>query len=123
MATDHSHGPSRRGRRDPELAAELALDPDTLRDDDEQEPESPFLIAGDIVTCKITREVEIVPKYSNFYSYGVTTRVQPGEAEEDVFVRVANTVHERVNQLVEADEVAYQAELTERRNRPIQFNG
>lgn len=116
---DPGHGPSRRGRKDPELAAELALDPDSLTDPDDQQPEELLVFDGDIVTCKITREVEIVPKHSDFYSYGVTTRVQPGETEEDVFVRAANTVWERVNQLVEVAESAYERELEERRTRPI----
>lgn len=123
MPTEHPHGPARRGRRDPQLAEELALDPSLLSDDDDQQPEQVFIYEGDIVACKITREVEIVPKHSSFFSYGVTTRVQPGESEEDVFIRVANTCHERVGQLVDADLEAYQAELEARRTTPIVHRG
>lgn len=123
MPAEQGHGPSKRGRRDPELAAELALDPATFDEDGEANPEPPLVYEGDVVTCKITREVEIAKGYSTFLSYGVTTRVQPNEDEESVFVRTANTCHIRVGQLVEAEEEAYQAELEERRNAPIRHNG
>lgn len=126
MPDVHDRGPARRGRRDPELAEQLAqlpLDPNDLRDEGDDDSQPQFVFDGDIITAKITHEVEIVPKHSSFFSYGMTTRVQPGETEEDVFVRVANTVHERVGLLVEAAEEAYAAEVEARKNTPIQFNG
>lgn len=120
MPTDQGHGPARRGRKDPALLEEIGMDMnEAAAAEGEDQPVDVFLVDGDIVTCKITREVEIVPKHSDFYSYGITTRAQPGESEEDVFLRLANPVWQRVNQLVEVAEEEYAAEVEARRNAPI----
>lgn len=134
MPDPHDRGPARRGRRNPDLAEQMAqlqsenmtvdgLPIDMELGEDQETPEPQYVFEGDVVTAKVTHEVEIVPRHTSFFSYGVTTRVQPGESEEDVFVRVANTVHERVGQLVEAAEQAYAEEIEARNSRPIQFNG
>lgn len=92
--------PQRRGRRDPELAARLALDPtgdDAFVDAGEEGPEggNEMVIDGDVVVAKVTHSVEFDGQPS-WFTYGLQSRVLPGETEEDTFVRVATVVNTRV---------------------------
>lgn len=117
---DQGHGPARRGRKDPELQAALELEAQQSLDEaDEQVPDEPLLFDGDIVTCKITHEVEHGRGPTSFISYGVTSRVQPGEEEIDTFTRVGNQVLARAGEMVEAAVDQYQELQNIRKNKRI----
>lgn len=93
---DVAEGPRRgqRGRRPP-IETELAED---LRADAGQEAGSEFgLIVGDGVVYKVVvQDQSAVTGNDRWFTYGVTTSVQPGEEEHDAFARVVTVVHTRL---------------------------
>lgn len=119
---EQGHGPARRGRRDPRLAAEIALDAQAgLPDETESEPEQ-LLFDGDVVGCKITHEIAHSTGRSattSFVTYSATTRVQPEETDNDAYVRVGNAVLGAVGELMVHAEAQYRDFETERANRRI----
>lgn len=99
MPDTHDRGPARRGRKDPELAAALQ---ETLALPAEEADERPDLLPDDEVECKITHEVATGDTTVSTFTYGVRSKVQEGEDEDEAFVRVANVVNDRVNRLIAA---------------------
>src|SRR4028119_1439147 len=95
--------PVRKGRRDPALAQQLErrerhdvvplddLNPEYTEESqlgDDQGPQEydqlPDLLPGDVVACKVTHEIPILGgKESSWFTYGIQSRIQPGEEEED----------------------------------------
>lgn len=86
--------PTRRGRRDPELAA--MLDAGRLEQDD-QDVEAPSeveysLMPGDSVMAKTTLAYR-TPMGDAWSTFGAQTHVMQGEDDEDAFERVAGIVN------------------------------
>lgn len=123
--------PNRRGRRNPALLAqeEQTEQPDVAMDmalDDAgqaQPDDPPLLLPGDIVLAKSSIEMTVGGAES-WFTYGVQTRIQPGEDEERAFGRVAAVVNTRVIDLAADAEDQIEQEAVRRReeerNRPIQ---
>lgn len=116
--------PVRRGRRRPELIEQMA-EPDELPEvemDDAQlgdagisEPdELPVLLPGDIVLAKSSVSLDINGQEA-WFTYGVQTRVQPGEDEENTFMRVGAVVNTRVLDLAAAAEEEIGREIERKR--------
>lgn len=73
----------------------IEVDRGELTDADEEDPEDfPLLLPGDVVYAKVHHPVRFDDDPSNF-TYGIATRVQEGEAEEDAFNRVETIVNNR----------------------------
>lgn len=132
--------PAQRGRRDPEVArrirenrpaqdappASIALpevpmaepiDPEELNDSGEWNEDLPMLFPGDVVMAKVVHTVEI-EGLESWFTYGIQSRVQPDESEEDAFTRVCTVANSRVLDLVTDAEYRI-AEETERRRAII----
>lgn len=92
-------GPSRRGRRDPQLAAALDVvmeDGDLIEETGEEGPdEEVLLLPGDVIAMKVTHQVTF-DGHDSWIAYGVQSRVQDGESEEEAFGRVNLVVNTRV---------------------------
>ena len=93
--------PTRRGRRDPELAQRLEselIQPglDDPASGDSSEQAFIGLAPGDIVMAKVTHAVTRNDGGDSWFSYGVQARVLENETEEDTFIRVATIANERV---------------------------
>lgn len=118
--------PAQRGRRDPEVAARIAqnrpvpgrnrqapeeqppasialpdvplaepIDVDELNDAGEYGEDLPMLFPGDVVMAKVVHTVEI-EGLESWFTYGVQSRVQPDENEEEAFARVCTVANSRV---------------------------
>lgn len=137
---------STRGRRNPALLAQQAPpDPQDGGDDNEpalddldggaddreamlagageQLPEDlPILFAGDVVMGKASVSTKIMGM-EHWFTWGISSRVQPGEDAEDAFMRVGAQVSESVMDLMASMEVNLIREESDRqereRNRPI----
>jgi hypothetical protein len=132
----------RKGRRNPQLAAELAAsreegvvavvphnDTHALMDDDgAPTPESELYIAGESVVVKITHEFPRADGMSSFYSAGYTRHLGPEEDPQDALSEAAAMVHEHLMTTVNEQwtvvanlQEGIQDEIADRaRNRPIQ---
>lgn len=84
--------PVRRGRRDPDMAIALGLDDNA---DHTEQDDLPMLSTGDVVSAKVTLQVQI-GKNDAWFTYEVKTRVMPGESEEEVSERVKLITNTRV---------------------------
>lgn len=119
-------GPSRRGQRKPELLAppEKQDDPGDGGDDSqtydegvpydgledmqqlagEQDPdELPLLYSGDVVMGRASVSMQIYGQES-WFSWGVSSRIQPNESEEDAFIRIGTSITMRILDLADAAE-------------------
>ena len=121
--------PNRRGRRNPELLAEVQqpemdMDDGALNDagGDQSPEEMPLLYPGDIMLAKASITMDVAGQEA-WFTYGVQTRVQPHESEEDAFMRVGATITTRVLDLASAAEVEIEEEIRRQREaarrRPI----
>lgn len=95
-------GTARRGRR--QTAGEVVLSDqqgpavelnDNIDDAGAPGPEDPvYLYEGDVVTGKVVHTVQF-DGVDSWFTYGVATRVQPGETEVDTYVRVSEVCNTR----------------------------
>jgi hypothetical protein len=117
-------------RRDPEPEDEQydepAMEPvetDLLPDGELPPDELPMLYPGDIVIARRSSSTEI-DGTEHWFSYGVSTRVQPHENEEDTFGRVLEVVNTRVEDIIDEATETIQRNIERRREeerrRPIQ---
>lgn len=92
-------GPARRGRRDPQIAEaiqQIPHDEGLMQEAGDAQPEGMVgLFADDIVVAKVVHTVQFDGQDS-WFTYGLSTRVQPGETEEEVYDRVSEIVNTRV---------------------------
>lgn len=134
-------GPVRAGRRDPRIRQRLTQDrPEgvvTRVDEDEVAPEPVFeadvqvddegesagtyglVLEGDIVAAKSSVQSLDADGREVWHTFGVQTRVQPGEEDEDALVRAIALANEYV--LVKEDDFLRRQEQRrlERRQAPI----
>lgn len=119
-----------RGRRRPELleqteVPEMPMDGEgnmTEADGEFQPEELPALFPGDIIMARASVQLPVAGAES-WFSYGVQSRLQPGETEEESFWRLGSVVNTRVLDLAAAAETEILSELERRkvaaRNRRI----
>lgn len=120
-------GPSRRGQRKPELLQQQPEVQDELDDrgDDsqtydegvpydsledaqqlagEQGPDDlPLLYTGDVVMGRASVSMQIHAQEA-WFSWGVSSRIQPNESEEDAFIRIASAISMRILDLADGAE-------------------
>lgn len=115
MTEGPNPGTARRGRRDPNLAAEIALQPQVeiesqLNDQGELAPEPPtVLFPGDVLALKATVQITSGDQDS-WFTVGIQAHVQPWETGDDTFLRVAPEIKENVLALVyDAEEAIAEA--------------
>lgn len=122
-----------RGRRQAGVVQrkDLAMDDDELlvadESDDSMLSGPTMLVDGDTIMAKVTHAVKIDGEDS-WFTYGATSRVLPGEAEEEAFYRLSATVNARVLDMVgmsmEEIEVRRQAfEEQANQNRRVRERG
>lgn len=109
---------ARRGRRDPELTAALEAEDDTY-----PEPGGTSILReGDMMMCRMTL-AHPTAMGDGWFSWGITTTVGPGEAEEEAADRVYTAVTSRVYELIDGVtttvEEAEAAQRAQRRTRRI----
>lgn len=104
---------------DADFGEQLVPDPDELVDPSEggagdlYNPDDPLLLLpGDIIYGKVTHAIRF-DEDPSYFTYGVATRVQDGELEEEAFDRVSTIVNERSLDLAYAAEEPV-GELVER---------
>lgn len=97
-----------RGRRQgglvprPPAETVIASDEEILTDGDDTlyDPEDGIvLLPGDTIMAKVVHAVQIEGEDS-WFTYGATSRLLPGETEEDAYYRLSATVNGRVLDLV-----------------------
>lgn len=93
-----------RGRRqimrtDEPALARIEDDDEMLIDMEDAESRPTMLIDGDTIMAKVTHSVSINGQDS-WFTYGSTTRLLPGEAEEEAYYRLSAVVNGRVLDLV-----------------------
>lgn len=116
-------GPSRRGRKDPDLAQRLMLDEDTelLADaGEDQSQEVTLLDAGDLVMARFSQEHKFsTDGHEAWFGLGTVTHVREGEDIEEALFRAATFVHDGVGLMIDRAEDAAHAAAEARRTRPI----
>ena len=96
---DPSEAPTRRGRRDPQLAAAMLEDDDQLAGAGEAADQSFIgLAAGDTVMGKVTFAAK-TPLGDAWYTYGAQSQVLQGETSDDAYARVGHVITEGVMDL------------------------
>lgn len=102
MPDDFGEGP-RRGRRDPNLAIEMALDTEEEGLNDQGTPSETThpvqyvgLSEGAVIAVKHTLSYTTDTGGEGWATYGVQDRVLPGEDEENAFERIGSIVNARV---------------------------
>jgi len=92
------------------------------------------LLPGDTIMAKVTHAIDL-GEGDSWFTYGATSRILPGESEEEAYYRLSATVNSRVLDLVgdaadmiqerQAQWAAQQkaAEAERRRNRRIAVDG
>ena len=112
--------PVRRGRRDPEMAMAMGLEPQNGNYEQPAEPEPEFeMVSTDDVLFAKSSICLPVAGHESWSTYGAYIKVRPGETEEDANNRLVVDVNVR---LLEAHEdlEARVLEMEEaRRNAPI----
>lgn len=114
---NENEAPTRRGRRDPELALRMEQE---LGDAGAEGSGELGLAIGDQVLYKVTvMDPNTENGHDRWFTYGVTTSVQSDEVEAETFQRVVTLVHGRLSEAIELKNELDQQVAMERRNRPI----
>lgn len=95
-----------------------------LADAGQAEPdELPMLYPGDIMVCKLSSSFDVAGK-EQWVTFGLQSRLRPGESENDLFSRITSGVLLGLEDITDATEEQLWADRARRveaeRNRPIQ---
>lgn len=112
-----------RGRRDPAIQHELELGGALDAQDGDAGGEFGLVVGDQIIYKVVLMTPSPINSHDRWFTYGVSTSVQPSEEEADAFTRAVLVTHERVAQAIaDMDEREAEAEA-ERRRRPITARG
>lgn len=108
--------PTRRGRRDPELAARL--EEDDLLADAGQSSDQTFvgLAAGDTIYGKVTFAAN-TPLGEAWYTFGAQSQVLASETEEDAFNRLSSVITEHTLDLASDFETSLNEQIAAQREQ------